>query len=161
MQIRLATLDDLPAIVDILNAAIVAGVTAETVPLTVEDRRFWFNAHNPERHPIWIAMDEDRVSGWLSLSRYYPKPAYDAAAEVSVYVAPELQRQGVARTMMRHAIEAAPNLGMRTLVAYVWAHNVASVKLFEASGFERWGRLPDIAVIDGVPVSTIILGLKL
>ena len=47
---RDATLDDLPAIVDIYNQSIPAGTaTADTRPITVESRRPWFTQFSPEK----------------------------------------------------------------------------------------------------------------
>jgi phosphinothricin acetyltransferase len=158
MSIRYATSADLPAIVAILNEAIPTGVTAEKAPLSVESRRAWFEEHSPAKYPLWVEERDGRVVAWLSISQYYRQPAYDATGEISVYVASEYQRRGIAGSLLRLALATAPWLGFKTLVGYVWAHNEASIALFEAQDFERWGRLPDIAVVNGRPVDTVILG---
>ena len=161
MTTRFATIDDLPAIVAIFNAAIPTGVTAETAPISVESRRAWFEEHGAERYPLWVKERDGEVAGWLSVSQYYRQSAYDATGEISVYVAPQHQRAGIARGLLGLALETAPRLGLKTLVGYVWAHNEASLRLFETHGFERWGRLPRIAVVNGAPVDTVILGRHL
>ena len=158
MSIRYATIEDLPGIVAIFNTAIPTGVTAETAPLSVESRHAWFEEHAPEKYPLWVDERDGTIAAWLSLSQYYRQSAYDATGEVSVYVDPSFQRRGIAASLLRLAIETAPRLGLKTLVGYVWAHNEASIRLFESQGFERWGRLPDIAVVNGKPVDTVILG---
>ena len=49
MTIRPATIADLPAIVDIYNDAVADRfATADTSPVTVEQRRPWFDAHDDE-----------------------------------------------------------------------------------------------------------------
>jgi L-amino acid N-acyltransferase YncA len=144
--------------VAIFNAAVPAGVTAETGPVSVESRRAWFEEHRPGKYPLWVEVRDGVIAGWLSVSQYYRQSAYDATGEVSVYVEPSYQRLGIATSLVKLAIETAPRLGLKTLVGYVWAHNEASIKLFESLGFERWGRLPDIAVVNGKPVDTVILG---
>jgi L-amino acid N-acyltransferase YncA len=158
MTTRNATIDDLPAIVAIFNAAIPTGVTAETAPISVDSRKAWFDEHGPKRYPLWVEERNGEVVAWLSISQYYRQSAYDATGEVSVYVAPHHQRAGIARSLVALALETAPRLGLSTLVGYVWAHNEASLRLFETQGFERWGRLPRIAEIDGRAVDTVILG---
>ena len=52
-QIRLATINDLPAIVDIFNQAIPLQVNDESTPIEVADRREWFMQFD-STHPIWV-----------------------------------------------------------------------------------------------------------
>ena len=55
IRIRDATEADLPAIVDIHNAAIASRIsTAQLEPVTVESQGEWFRAHSPEKHPILV-----------------------------------------------------------------------------------------------------------
>jgi phosphinothricin acetyltransferase len=161
MSIRHATSSDLPAIVAIFNATIATRFTTEEAPISVESRRTWFEEHGPERHPVWVAERRGAVIGWLSLSRYSRQPAFDRSSEVSVYVAPGFHRQGVATALLRTALTAAPNLGLRTLLGYIWSDNAASLRLFEAAGFERWGFLPQIAETQGETRDTVIVGKHL
>ena len=101
-----------------------------------------------------------RVEGWLSLRSFYGRPAYNATAETGVYTAPEAQRRGIARALLSHAIERAPALGLRTLLAFVFAHNAPSLALFRAAGFQPWGELPRVAELDGVERDLLILGRR-
>lgn len=62
MSIRLrdAVEADLPAIVAIYNATIAGRVvTADLEPVSIESRLAWFRAHNPERRPLWVALDDE------------------------------------------------------------------------------------------------------
>src|SRR5437016_6804238 len=87
--IRDATEADLPAIVDIYNQSIPAGwSTADTQPITVADRVEWFRKFDPAKRPIWVAEADGQVLATAYLSSFYGgRPAYDATAEVSVYIA--------------------------------------------------------------------------
>lgn len=154
----------MPEIVAIYNASIPGRMaTADTIPVTVAQREPWFAEFRPESRPLWVATATSAgpVQGWLSLRSFYGRPAYQATAEVGVYVAPDAQRQGVARGLLRHALAAAPALGLRTLLAFVFAHNAPSIALFEREGFVQWGRLPRVAELDGVERDLAILGLRL
>ena len=111
-MIRIATEADLLAIVAIYNAAVPGRMaTADTDAVTVESRREWFAAHDLSRHPLWVDERDGEVAGWLSLGVFYNRPAWDITAEVSVYVAPAYQRQGVASALLEAAIAAAPRWG--------------------------------------------------
>ena len=66
MFVRDATLDDLPAIVAIYNAAIPGRIaTADTDPVTVESRKEWFDKHEPGRRPLWVAEMDGEVVAWI------------------------------------------------------------------------------------------------
>ncbi len=159
--IRHAGPGDLAAIVAIYNASVPGRMaTADLEPVTVESRRAWFDRFSPARRPLWVASD---VTGgapvaWLSLHSFYGRPAYAATVEVSVYCAPEARRRGHSRSLLRHAAAAAPALGIRTFLAYVFGHNAASLALFETEAFVRWGLLPRVARLDDHLRDLVILG---
>jgi L-amino acid N-acyltransferase YncA len=160
--IRDAVLSDLETIVGIYNASIPGRLaTADTEPVSIESRREWFQDHDSARHPLWVLERQGRVVGWLSLSKFYGRPAYAATAEVGVYVDPAAQRGGVATRLMQHAFDRAPGLRLDNLLAFVFAHNERSISLFSEFGFERWGHLPKIAVLDGIERDLVILGRRL
>ena len=162
LEIRLADRADLPAIVAIYNASIPSHqATADLAPVSVESREAWFAAHAPTRRPLWVAVRENQVIGWISLSTFYDRRAWDPTVEVSFYVDPADQRQGVARALLNHALATAPALGIATLVAVVFAHNDASLALLESAGFERWGHLPRVTHMPEGRRDVVFLGLEL
>ncbi len=160
MVIRHAQADDLPAIVAIYNASIPGRLaTADTEPVSVAAREPWFREFDPGRRPLWVlAPSGGAPAGWLGLRSFYGRPAYGATVEVAVYVDPGAQRRGIARALLAHAIEAAPALGLRTLLGFIFSHNAPSMCLFERAGFGVWGRLPRVAELDGVARDLSILG---
>ena len=162
VHIRHAERDDLPRIVEIYNATIASReVTADTEPVSIESRVAWFEAHRPDSRPLWVAESVSAIEGWLSLSTFYGRPAYDGTAELSVYVATHRRRRGLGSMLMRHALAQAPALGVDALIGFIFRHNPRSLRLFHNHGFERWGLLPAVAVLDGTPRDVIIVGRKL
>jgi L-amino acid N-acyltransferase YncA len=153
----------LPQIVAIYNAAIPGRMaTADTEPVTVAARQGWFAEFDPARRPLWVCAESgDTIAGWLSLRSFYGRPAYAGTVEVAVYTNPVRQRIGIATALIEHALAAAPALGIRTVLAFVLAHNAPSVALFEKFGFSGWGRLPRVAELDGVERDLAILGRRL
>lgn len=161
MIVRDAGPADLPAIVRIYNAAIPGRLaTADTEPVSVDGRRAWFAEHGTSR-PLWVALDDGAIIGWLSFQSFYGRPAYRATAEVSVYVAPGGRRKGVGRELLSRAVAASPGLGLRTLLGFIFGHNTPSLALFEGLGFERWALLPRVAELDGVERDLVIVGRRL
>jgi L-amino acid N-acyltransferase YncA len=163
MTVRDATEVDLPAIVAIYNAAIPGRTaTADTEPVTVEERRVWFAKHDPTCRPLWVAEIDGEVVAWIGLSSFYEgRPAYDATAEASMYVAPSHQNRKLGRELMRRMIAACPRLGVTTLLVMYFDHNEPSRRLCTALGFEQVGHLERIANLDGVRRGLIIAALRI
>ncbi|HEY6070171.1 MAG TPA: GNAT family N-acetyltransferase [Chthoniobacterales bacterium] len=159
MRMRDAREADLPAIIKIYNAAIVTRIaTAQLEPVTLESRRHWLKDHSPDRHPFWVSEIGGKIAGWLTLKPFLPRGAYRGAEEVSVYVDEKFRRRGVARALLEEAISRAPSLQIRVIVGLIFAHNGASLKLFEQVGFEKWGLLPRIARLGNDERDLTIMG---
>lgn len=159
---RNATLDDLPAIVAIYNSTIVSRqVTADLEPVSVESRLPWFHAHGPHARPLWVSEVAGRVVAWLSFSDFYGRPAYHHTAEISLYLDETVRGRGLGKQLLDAALKAAPALQIDTVLGFVFGHNTPSLRLFDGFGFETWGRLPRVAVLDGVERDLVILGRRL
>jgi len=157
--IRDAVEADLPAIVEIYNAAIRGRISsAQLEEVSVEERLPWFRWHAPDSFPLWVAEIGGQIAGWLSFHSYIKRPAYRGTAEISVYVSEKFRRAGVGRSLVEKAIASAPELGATALVGCIFGHNAASLRLFERMGFERWGFLPRVARVDGVERDLVIMG---
>lgn len=157
-----AQLDDLPSIVAIYNST-VAGrmVTADLEPVTVASRERWFHEHSPDFRPLWVMKDgAGTIMAWLSFQSFYGRPAYNATAELSIYIDEAYRGQGLGGILIRKAIEESPRIGVRTLLGFVFGHNEPSLKLLAKHGFERWAHLPRVAELDGVERDLVILGRR-
>lgn len=173
IHIRDATLDDLAAIVAIYNSTIASrSVTADLEPVTVESRLRWFHAHGAAHRPLWVAEQTERddrderdgagrVIGWLSFSDFYGRPAYARTAELSIYLDECARGRGLGRQLLEQALEAAPGLRIDTALGFIFGHNAPSLALFRRAGFEDWGMLPRVAVLDGVERDLVILGKRI
>jgi L-amino acid N-acyltransferase YncA len=163
VKLRDAALGDLAAIVEIYNSTIPGRtVSADTEPVSVEQRLPWFHEHDPARRPIRVAEADGEVVGWLSLSDFYDgRPAYDGTAEIGVYVREGHRGEGIGGRLLEEAIQRAPDLGIKTMTAGAFAGNEASLALFGRFGFERWARFPRVAELDGTEQDLIVLGRRL
>lgn len=161
-NIRLAQADDLPYIVDIYNSSIPGRLaTADTEPVSIESRQAWFEAHQSANRPLWVLERDGQIAAWCCLSNFYGRPAYGATAEYSLYVAPAHHRKGLGDMLMKHMITACGPLGVTTLLGFIFGHNEPSLRMAEKFGFERWGTLPRVAVLDGIERDLVITGLRL
>lgn len=163
MKVRLANIEELPAIVDIYNQAILTGFkTADINTFTVEQRIGWFNDHMPDKYPIFVAVKDDVIAGYLTLSAYREgREAFTQTAEVSFYIDEKYQRKNIGTELLQHAIDHCPALNIKNLIAMLIEGNQESISLLEKFGFEKWGHLPNIAVFENNEVSHLYFGLKI
>jgi L-amino acid N-acyltransferase YncA len=160
-SLRDAEFEDLAEIVRIYNTTVPGRmVTADTEPVTAASRERWFQEHSSELRPLWILEKNGTVCGWLSYQSFYGRPAYQATAEVSIYIDEAFRGQGMGRFLLQKAIDHAPTLKLKTLLGFIFGHNTPSLKLFEKMGFETWAHLPGIAELDGIERDLVIMGIK-
>ncbi len=161
-EFRYASREDLPAIVATYNSTIASReVTADLSPVSVESRQDWFNKHNPEHRPLWTLFIAGTYAGWMSFSSFYGRPAYDGTVEISIYLEKKFQGNGVGTTCIQYAKQQAVERQITHLLGFIFGHNQPSIRLFEQSGFEKWGHLPGIANMEGIRRDLLIYGLKL
>ena len=161
MYIRNATEEDLTAIVNIYNSTIGDRIaTADTEPITVESRLSWLQNRDFRYRPIWVIETDKLIVGWLSFNNFYGRPAYSHTAEISIYVAANYRRRGIGNQLLEHAIATCPQLRIKILLGFIFAHNQPSLNLFQKYGFEQWGLLPQVAQLDERERDLAILGLK-
>ncbi len=162
MNIRVAHVSDLPRIVEIYNQAVAQkGATADLTPVSVEDRRPWFEEHQDNNYPLWVADHNGSILGWCSLSPYRPgRMALRHTAEISYYIHRDHRGKGVCTALMEHAISQCHRLDIKTLFALLLDINIVSIKILEKFGFVRWGHMPDIAEIENTTCGHLIYGLR-
>ena len=124
-----------PAVRSIYQAGIATGDA--TLERQAPDWESWDAGHRPDCR--LVAVDGDRVLGWVALSPYSTRTVYAGIAWLSVYVAPDAQRHGIGRRLVEAAIEASEEAGVWTLMAGILPENVASLVLHERAGFRRIG----------------------
>src|ERR1044071_2192250 len=100
LSIRPATVADQQRIMEIYNDAVLnLTATFDTEPRTLEKQMEWFAGHK-KNHPVAVAIKNDRVIGWASLSPWSDRCAYDTTVEVSVYIHPDFRGQGIGSRLL-------------------------------------------------------------
>ena len=163
MTIRSFTENDYSEIVNIYNHAVDEKfATADTEYVTIESKKDWFAQHSVYTYPIYIAEENNEIVGWCSLSPHRPgRKALRSVAEISYYIHKDYRRRGIANSLITHTIEKAKQLGFKNLITILLDLNKPSIYLLEKFGFEKWGHLPDIAVIEEKICGQFIYGKKL
>jgi len=158
---REAVFEDLPQIVKIYNTTVATGIsTADTKEVSVKSRHAWFYTHTKER-PIWVKEYHGKIIAWMSFQPFYGRPAYGQTVEISIYIDPNFRGKKLGQQFLGEALEKAPQLGIKNVLAFIFKDNDASLKLFKKFGFKEWGNLPGVAVIENQEKDLLILGLKI
>ena len=142
--IKRAKLDDLNAITEIYNEAILTtDATFDTEPKTDAEQRAWFANHGP-KNPILVAELDNVVVGWASLSEWSERRAYSDTAEISLYVKQEFRGRGTGRRLLEGIIEEGEKVGLHTVIARINEGNKGSIRLHEGVGFEHIGVMREV-----------------
>jgi len=125
----------------------------------MEERKLWYQGHIDGTYPVFVGEESGGVVAWFSFSPWRSgRRALAMTAEVSYYIHDEHFRKGYANRLMNFALAEAPKFGFKNLFAILLEPNTASINLLEKFDFELWGRLVDVAEIDGTICSQRIYG---
>ena len=157
MQVRLATAEDVEAILRIYNAEVTRStVTFDLLPRTARDQHTWVARHQGA-HPALVAVEGTEVCGFGSISSFRDRAAYATTVEDSVYVEDGWRGRGVGRMLLEELVRLATDQGFHTIIARTTADNEPSIALHKACGFalvgierevgRKFGRWLDVAVL--------------
>ncbi|KAI0750911.1 GCN5-related N-acetyltransferase [Daedaleopsis nitida] len=152
--LRNATDNDLPAIVDIYNEQILHGTaTFHTDPQTLDERVPWFKGLCAEAYPCIVAeisneeSEEKRTVGWCNLWHFKERAAYDATAEISLYVHKDFRGRNIGEKLLARTLEETRKQGVRFhvyCIAAVTTENTRTTKFWAEQGFELMGTIKEV-----------------
>jgi L-amino acid N-acyltransferase YncA len=144
MQIRKAEIRDLEGINAIYNDAILnTTATFDTEVKNIETRKAWFEQHTA-KYPVLVAIENNTVLGWASMSRWSDRTAYDNTAEISIYIHPDHRDKGIGKTLMGAIVDAGKIAGLHCVLSRITQGNEKSIYLHEQAGFTHVGILKEV-----------------
>ena len=144
MTLTRATLDHLEGITEIYNEAVLTTTaTFDIEPVDLDEQRIWFAEHS-EKFPIFVAVDEDKVLGWVSLSKWSGRCAYADTAEISIYIKDGFRGKGIGKMLIEKILEEGKKAGIHTIIARIADDSAASVRLHESAGFTHIGTMKEV-----------------
>lgn len=142
-MIRNATLADVPAILDIYSPYILnTTITFEyDVPTISEfEQRFLFITQN---FP-WLVWEEDgKILGYAYAERPFVRAAYQWAADLAIYLAPEAQGKGIGRKLYEAVEDVIRRQGYFLCYGIVTSANDKSRAFHEAMGYHIAAEFPN------------------
>lgn len=99
----------------------------------------------------FVLEDENEfVQGWAAIQPISARECYKGVAEVSIYLANEIQGKGFGSILLQKLISESEEHGFWTLQSGIFPENVASIKVHEKFGFRKVGFREKIAEMNGV-----------
>jgi phosphinothricin acetyltransferase len=154
MQIRPMTSNDYTAISNIYNQGIETGNATfeKTAPLQWTEFADKFIEMGK-----FVAVVDNEIVGWATLSSVSSRCVYAGVCEVSIYVHAAHRGKHIGRTLLQHLIDTSEKNTIWTLQAGIFPENEASVKIHTDAGFRIVGRREKIGKLNGEWRDTLLL----
>jgi phosphinothricin acetyltransferase len=134
----------LPAIFSIYNDAILNGTaTFDTEVKSNEEISQWWKKHN-KKYCVYVAICDNELLGWASLSQWSDKQAYNDSSELSVYILSSCQGQNIGQMLMEKVLEQGKAEGVHTVTSRITQGNDISIHIHKKFGFEMVGVLKEV-----------------
>ncbi len=156
IEIRLAREDDAEQWLELFETVAAERLWIGTEPGFDRERYRGFfrsSVDAPQRTPIWIAADGDRVVGNLAIFEHA-----EAGVTVGMMLLPGYRRRGIGRLLLERSFEWGREHAIPSLALHVFPHNQAARALYRSAGFveiERYER--DAARQTGEVWDTILM----
>lgn len=95
-------------------------------------------------HPYLVAEQSGRVVGYAYASPHRTRAAYRSSVDVTVYVAPDAHRQGIARALYSALIDELIAAGFHRAYAGITVPNAKSIGFHSAMGFRHVGTYREV-----------------
>lgn len=147
MDIRDATLEDLPEVTVLHNELIAATtITWTEQPQTLDERVASFEARNARGFPTLIAVDGGAILGTAGFGDFRDArrwPGYRFSVEHSVNVFENAWGRGIGQALMRELFHRAEISQIHAMIGAIDATNTRSLEFHTRLGFSEVARMPE------------------
>ncbi|MEL4014192.1 N-acetyltransferase family protein [Dryocola clanedunensis] len=160
LNVREATLDDIPAITAIYEWHVLHGRGSfEETPPSVQQMGERLHLVLEQGLPWLVARYGEIVVGYSYATVYRPRPAYRFTLEDSVYIDASMTGRGIGRELLGALIERCEQGPWRQMIAVIGdgENNTGSCRLHKQFGFECVGSLKSVGFKLGDWRDTLIM----
>lgn len=158
LLVRPATLEDLLQILDITNDVIATSTAIYfDDPLTLENRRQWFEDRAKLGYPVIVAEEGGAVLGFSSFGDFRPWPGYRFTVEHSLLVRDGNRGKRIGEQLVQALWPIAARLGKHMIIAGVDAENEGSIRFHERLGFTKTAHLKEVGFKFGRRLDLVLL----
>jgi L-amino acid N-acyltransferase YncA len=109
-------------------------------------------------YPYLVAERGGDVVGYAYCGPYRIRPGYRWTVEDSIYIAPQMQKQGAGHVLLQRLIEECEARGFRQMIAVIGdSSQRPSIALHEALGFRQVGMLPTVGFKFGRWIDSVLM----
>lgn len=145
MLIREAKSRDLPAILDIMNEAILQSTSMYVYEAhTPETLRHWFLKKQVDKMPVFVCEMNAKTVAYSSFDAFRACDAYKFSIENAIYVHKDFRGQGIGKHLLNTLIDRAGKDGYHTMIASIDASNEGSYHFHHQLGFREVGRFREV-----------------
>ena len=143
--IRNAAPKDLPAILEIINHAILTTTAIYDYDArTLEEQTAWFEKMITDGMPVIVAEHDKEVIGYGSYIIFRPKVGYRFSVEHSIYLNDKSRGIGVGGKLLGSLIQRARESGLHSMIGAIDAANRGSIEFHKKYGFIEKGYLREV-----------------
>ncbi|MBS0247471.1 MAG: N-acetyltransferase [Proteobacteria bacterium] len=163
LSIRPTTPADIPAIARIYAHAVRTGTA--TFELEPPDEAEMLRRYEKLRggpFPYIVAEIDGQVVGYAYAGPFRERPAYRFTVEDSIYIAPDMQKRGVGKALMKELIKLSEQAGFRQMMAVIGdSAQAGSIGLHRSCGFRDAGVFKAVGYKFGRWLDTVQMQLAL
>ena len=159
LTIRPATATDIAAITRIYADAVRNGTaTFEVEPPDETEMAHRHKTLLGGGYPYLVATIAGAVAGYAYAGPYRARPAYNWSVEDSIYVAPDMHRQGIGGLLLTKLIAESEARGFRQMIAVIGdSAQVGSIAVHAKAGFSHIGTLRSVGFKQGKWLDTVLM----
>ncbi|MFC5472304.1 GNAT family N-acetyltransferase [Cohnella suwonensis] len=118
-------------------------ISFHTEELDIEHIKASVMNNNP-RFKSYAILDENQINGYVLITSYKSKQAYDISGEVTIYLKPDCLGKGIGKQALTFIEGEARKQGFHTLIATICMENTRSKSLFERNGYVQCALFKEI-----------------
>ncbi len=111
--------------------------------LTIDEMRQLVIFENEKYRTFMIKQDKS-ICGYVIMTQYKTREAYNSTAEVTVYLKPEYIGKGIGSLALQYIEAYARTKDIHALIATICGENQKSIKLFERNGYVKCAHFHEI-----------------
>ncbi|MCA6116119.1 GNAT family N-acetyltransferase [Bradyrhizobium sp. WSM 1738] len=109
-------------------------------------------------YPQLVAVSSGEVIGWCDVLPN-PRPIYAHVGVLGIALLPEFRRHGIGGRLIRQALDAARDFGLRRVELTVRENNTVAIELYKKYGFIIEGLQRNRILVDDGYENLILMGL--
>ena len=155
--------DDLEFVRDIFNHYITNSLKNYRIqPLNINELSEILQPGHP-KYKSFLILEGGKACGFIYLSQFRKREAYDRTAEITVYLKPETTGKGIGKEAVKYIEGIASKTGIKVLVGMIGSDNKESISFFTGMGYQQSGHFREVAekfgrIIDMVVLQKILNG---